>query len=279
MRAQAFDLLDWQPYPGQRVGSTQYKCLLRGEAGAADNYELFMTHYGSGGSQSPRHRHNFDQFRWAVKDPLNFSADRNIPSGQLGYFPEGAHYGPQRSSEGNEMLILQFGGASGHGYLHNNQLMQGTGELKEIGEFNKGVFTYYDTTGRKFNKDAYEAVWEHVSKRKIEYPTPRFDVPIIINPEAYNWTASEDSGTQVRHFGTFNERGTSAFQYRFGEGSTCKLSAEPNKRLLIVLSGSLIIEDKRYGPLSAIEIMAGSEGSLHASEETQLLGIGLPSFQ
>src|SRR5271165_4603582 len=46
------------------------------------------------GFYSPRHRHNFDQFRYVVYGETNISKGRDLHQGEIGYFPEGTYYGP-----------------------------------------------------------------------------------------------------------------------------------------------------------------------------------------
>ena len=60
--------------------------------------------------------------------------------GTIGYFPEGTPYGPQSSSVSSLTLVLQFGGASGNGYMTLEQLEAGTAELKTHGTFERGCF-------------------------------------------------------------------------------------------------------------------------------------------
>ncbi len=278
MRAVPFESVEWTPSAGQRSRNTKTKYLLRGKPGSPDNYELFWGHYGENGSFSPRHRHNFDQFRFAIKNPLNFAPGKDIPLGQIAYFPEGAYYGPQQSLEGNYLFIIQFGGATGHGYCAQSEVKRAVGELSKEGEFAKGVYTRYEGD-TKINKDAFEAVWEHLTGRKVEYPKPRQDFPIIIDPEAYQWLPVAGSpGISTRHFGTFNERGTAAFQYRVDKGAQARLQAEPAIRLLVVYSGWIGVGGRDYGPLDAMEIAAGEEVTIQGDEDAIVTGVRMPDF-
>jgi hypothetical protein len=279
MKAVSSTDLRWQPYPGQRSPVTQYQALLRGSQGHPGNFEFYMVRYGEGGSYSPRHRHNFEQFRWAFDKPLNFAPDRDIPPGQLGYFPEGAFYGPQVNNEGTEMLIVQFGGPSAQGYVSLDSLAHGTAELKNKGEFNKGIYTYFDAEGRKFNKDGYEAVWEHVSGRPVKYCTPRFDAPVVINPEAFDWLPIKGTeGVRERKFGTFNERGTAAAQLKIDAGATFRAEHIAAERLLFVLSGKLQISNAIYSTKSSFRLFGQEELEATAIEETFLLMFTMPDF-
>jgi hypothetical protein len=278
MKTASATALNWVPYPGQRSLHTKYKPLLQGIAGVPDNFEMYLICYGEGGSHSPRHRHNFDQFRWAFDMPLNFAIGGDIPPGHLGYFPEGMYYGPQTNLEGTQMLIVQFGGVSGSGYMTNEALRQGTLELRAKGEFIRGVYTSSDETGKRFNKDAYEAVWEHMAGRRLEYPPARLSTPIVIDPEAFSWLPVGE-GVAKRPLEIFNERGTAAFQFRLLADAWHELHVEPATRLLYVLSGNLLIEDVPYPTGSAIGLYNGEGAMITASEETLILGFTMPNFE
>src|SRR3954451_12716444 len=51
----------------QRGGQNESKSLLNGEPGALDNFDFWISRAVGSGNTSPRHRHNFDQFRFALR--------------------------------------------------------------------------------------------------------------------------------------------------------------------------------------------------------------------
>ncbi len=279
MKAVPFESVKWTNAAGQRSKTTMTKYLLSGDSKRPDNYELFVGQYHEGGSFSPRHRHNFDQFRFALHNPLNFAPGKDIPTGQIAYFPEGAWYGPFNMLEGTDLFIIQFGGAAGHGYYPQSEIKRAVKEMSTTGEFVKGVYVR-DENGTKINQDSFEAVWEYLSGgRKCEYPKPRQDFPIIIDPEAYQWLPLAGSpGVDVRHLGTFNERGTAAFQYRIGKGAQAKLPVEPATRVLLVESGWIGVQGKDYGPQDSIEIAAGEGLVIQGDEDAVVVGVRMPDF-
>ena len=91
------------------------KRLLRGRAGAPDNYELSLV-LMDGDYTTPRHKHNFDQVRYMVEGEFGYgrSKDEVQQQGTIGYFPEGVSY-EQRAVRRSVTLLLQGGGASGAG--------------------------------------------------------------------------------------------------------------------------------------------------------------------
>jgi hypothetical protein len=284
MKAIAAEDLRFQPYPGQRANTTQYAPMFQGKEGTPDNFELSTVRIGEGGSWSPRHRHQFDQFRLPYTGDYNQSPDQIIPQGKIGFIYEGAWYGPQPLPEGLEFLILQFGAASGTGYMSHNQLMAGTNELKQFGVFDRGVFRRHAVDGKapaRLNQDSYEAVWEHVNGKPIQYATARYREPITIDPDAFPWQPVAGSpGVSTRLFGVFNERGTSGSQVRVAPDAVCTFKPERNRRLLVVVSGVVVHEGKRYAPRSAFDLAPDESAQVRGTEggDAVLFVMQLPRF-
>src|ERR1700712_1290064 len=130
-----------------RDGVLAQKHLLIGEEGSPNNYDLNGGRAGAGGWRTPRHRHNFDQIRYVMKGDYPYAGEKVLPEGWIGYFPESVYYGPQDRAEGLETMVLQFGGASGGGYLSVAGREAANDALKANGEFKNGVYTYYDEAG------------------------------------------------------------------------------------------------------------------------------------
>lgn len=279
MRTVSGEELKWIPYPGQRAMVTEMQPLLQGSPDAPDNYEMYMIRYGEGGSHSPRHRHNFEQFRWAFDQPLNYGPGEDIPPGCLAYFPEGAYYGPQTNHHGSVMLIVQFGGASGEGYMDIGKLQRGTQALRAKGEFSRGVFTWSDASGKKHNQDAYEAVWEQVRGRPLRYPRPRYNATVLIDPQAFAWLPVRGApGVERRQFGVFNERGTSAGQVRLARGTHHVWAAQDGEQLIFVLGGRMEVAGMALAVSSSISLAPGEAGECLALDDTTLLYFTMPDF-
>ena len=79
-----------------RGGTFHFRHLLNGTPGAIGNFQ-FNIGEQDGDFASPRHRHNFDQFRFQIEGTMNFDRNGKMTAGSFGYFPEGAAYGPQTS--------------------------------------------------------------------------------------------------------------------------------------------------------------------------------------
>ena len=113
-----------------RGGGLATKLLLTGEEGAADNFRLTLGR-DRGGHQNPRHHHNFDQLRMSIQGSLSIADGKELEEGQIGYFPEGTWYGPQAPATAERItLVLQFGGASGAGFISTRQMQQGFADCR-----------------------------------------------------------------------------------------------------------------------------------------------------
>ena len=264
----------WEEVSGHRVGQIEFKRLLNGVEGRKDNYELSIVRQ-EGEFHSPVHRHNFDQVRLPVSGRSSYAKNLYIHPGEIGYFPEGTFYGPQDINERTHTLVLQCGGASGQGFLGYQRLREGYEQLKSRGRFEDGKF--YAADGAK-PQDSYEAIWEHMNGRKLEYPAWRFRNPVIMDIAAFGWISA---GTGVAHkqLGGFAERGVAIELYRLKSGASARLAAKPALRLLYVLHGAVSLDGTEAGAESAAEIGIGETPALKASAASEVLILGLPGFE
>jgi hypothetical protein len=258
-----------------RDGKFVRRRLLEGTPGSPDNFFLQMVRtYGD--FFSPRHHHNFDQFRFQLEGTFSFDRNGTMTPGTVAYFPEGAYYGPQTSAEDSLTVVLQFGGASGEGYMSPDEAMSTTAELKKIGEFKKGAFTQILPDGRKKNKDGFQAVWEHFNKRPLVYPPPRYQDPVFMNPENYKWLALDGApGVARKRMGVFTECETLLDFFRLEKGASLRLD---ERSMYFVISGSGRAGFPRWDKHSTLYLARGETGEITADETTELMRIGLPDL-
>ena len=91
--------------------------------------------------------HNFEQIRFPLEGEFQYAEGKVLPAGWVGYFPEGVYYGPQIRHKGLYMLLLQYGGASGHGFFSEHQYVSGQEALRKKGTIAKGKFSFTDKDG------------------------------------------------------------------------------------------------------------------------------------
>jgi len=266
-----------------REGIFRSRRILNGIAGAPGNFSLQLgvtpNYY------SPRHRHNFDQIRYQLDGEFDFAADGVMQSGSIAYFPEGTYYGPQASAAANSTLVLQFGGASGSGYISPEEYERASAALLKHGTFAKGIYTRPGPDGSKINKDAYEAVWEEVNGRSLVYPPQRYQRPVFMNPESFAWMPL-DGQMEVswKHLGQFSERRTRIRFFKVEPGSALEL--EENSIYFATKGLGGVSSKDRARPANferhaTIHLAPGDHATLLASgaEPVELLHIGLPDFR
>ncbi len=269
------DEVEWKRGLQHRGGTFHYRHLLEGKPGTPNNFHLGIGQQ-DGDFASPRHRHNFDQFRFQIEGTMDFDRNGKMAAGALGYFPEGAAYGPQTSEGRSVTAVLQFGGASGNGYLSPAEVSATTEELKKFGTFEGGIFRRNgDVEGRR-NSDAYQAIWEHVHGRRMDYPKPRYRDPIMVDPENYDWLPVADvEGVRQKPLGTFTERECAATLVEIAPGTSYRAGGPS---VYLFLSGAGAVGGERYRSLTALHLDAGETAEFAAREATQVLRLVLPNL-
>ncbi len=269
------DEVEWKRGLQHRGGTFHYRHLLNGTPGTLGNFQFDVGQL-EGDFASPRHRHNFDQFRFQLEGTMNFDRNGKMAAGTFGYFPEGAAYGPQSSEGRSVTAVLQFGGASGGGYLSRVEVQAGTEELKKFGTFEGGVFRRHgDSEGRR-STDAYQAIWEHVNGRRMDYPKPRYRDPIMVDPENYEWLPVAGAlGVSQKPLGTFAERQCAAALIEVAPGAHYRAHG---RSVYLVLSGSGVVRDATYRLLTSLHLEEDETADLVARDETELLRLVLPDL-
>jgi hypothetical protein len=265
-----------------RGGAREFKTLLTGEEGSPGNYKLSFVHQ-TGALDIPRHKHNFDQIRMCLEgDPQNYGKGKWIEPGELVYFPEGTPYGPEQSSSQRLSITLQFGGASGSGYIGMQRIHQAIDEMKAFGTFEGGVFTRTGdlAPGQRRNQDSYEAIWEHVNKRKLVYPKPRYEEPVRIKPRNFDWLPLEgQAGVAKKSLGVFSERRSEVSMLRLDAGVETQLERCGGTKIGFVLEGEGEVNGHALLKHTAFAIDVGEDCRLASTGGMELLLVALPQLE
>ena len=245
-----------------------HKRLFEGEEGTPDNYMLVMsrepkTYY------SPRHRHAWDQVRICLEGKIPIAKGLFIEGGEIGYFPESAPYGPQEGGTDRIVVLLQFGGASGQGFIGPDRLTQARLELAERGTFEGGVYTVETAEGRR-NRDAYEAIWLHVMGGQINYAPPAYKTPIVMRPEALPWEATGEAGVSRRRTGVFPHRPLEVNGRKLNAGASHAVAPAPALRFLLVNEGSGRIGGEELRRWSVARLQPGEGFELTTADGIEL---------
>jgi hypothetical protein len=262
-----------------RGAEREFRTLLTGDDSAPDNFRLYFVRQ-KGEVDVPRHKHNFDQIRVCLEGGRqNFGAHKWIAPGEIVYFPEGTPYGPERSNTERLSLTLQFGGASGNGFVSSARLHQAKGELQAFGTFEKGVFKRSGelASGQKRNQDSFEAIWEHVNNRKLVYPKPRYGEPILMKPDNFEWEPLQDvPGFAQKQLGVFSERRLQIAIVKLDARVRGTHPARGGVQVGFVLRGEGAVNGQALRKYSAF---SGREDLMLSSESgIELLLVELPTF-
>jgi len=269
--------LQWERGLEYRGGMFHFRRLMEGEPGTIDNFQLSLGRM-SGGFFSPRHHHNFEQIRFQLAGELDFARDGKMKTGMVGYFPEGMFYGPQSQDPDSTPMtvVLQMGGASGSGYLARNEVKAGMDALAAEGEFKDGVFRRRPDVPGKRNVDGYQAIWEHLNKRPMVYPKPRYSRPFMMDPANYQWVPVADArGVAEKLLGVFTERRSTARMVRLDPGAVYEAEG---RSLYFVIEGKGTVGTEALQRLTTIYLPRGERVAVTAGEATEMLHLGLPDL-
>lgn len=259
-------------------GGLRIKQLLRGRTGEPENYIFNMSH-SVGDYGSPRHRHNFDQIRFVLEGNMRISPNQVVREGQIGYFPEGTTYGPyDDGGKERTIMIVQFGGASGYGYMDIDQATAAKRSLLKEGSFKDGFFHRESGKGPR-KMDAYRAVWERCFGRKMELPKPRYEKPVIVDPKNFGWQSAGRRGVSRKSLGFFTERQTRLEMIRIDAGRQWTSPSDKAVSLFFVLDGAGTANGKKIGRYSAAETEAGERLTFEASEDLTIFCLVMPLIQ
>lgn len=255
----------------QRGGKMAHKRLFDGVEGSPDNYSFVLANE-SNEYVSPRHRHPWDQVRVCLDGAIPIGRTATVEAGEIAYFPEGVSYGPQEGGVDRLVLLLQFGGASKLGFLSFEQVSAARDDLASAGSFEQGVYVRHSPgPGERAKQDGYEAVWEHVTGERLEYPPGITRAPIVLRPEAYPWQA--DGGVEHRALGTFEPRGLSLDVWHVEAGKQLTLAPGECRQFGFVSAGSGEVHGVAYDGHAAVRVEPGATAELVATTATDLVTI------
>jgi len=258
-----------------RAGTTHLRHLMDGEPGTPGNFMLGIWK-SEGDFYSPRHRHNFEQYRYVLDGELNYNLNGKLTKGMLGYFPEGVMYGPQSQDPDkfSLALILQFGGTSGSGFLSQAEVDAAEAELKKLGIFEKGVFRRTSGDGKK-NMDGMQAIWEHINGRTMVYPNPRLINPAFMDPACYEWTKVEGaSKVAEKLFPVSSDRDAESRIVKLEAGARYALRGRA-VYYTIAGKGTAGVEPLRN--MTSFYLEAGESQQISAQQTLEILQLGMPA--
>ena len=261
-----------------RDGEQNAKQLLVGASEGVNNYKMNLTQAVTDWV-TPRHHHNFDQLRLLVDGEFVYNKDKVLSKGWVGYFPEGVWYDQVRKKD-SLLLLCQFGGASGGGYMSRQRRKAAITEMRKTGSFENGMYVFYDESGKRHQRDSFDAMWEIAMGEKLTIPEPRYSDVIAMNPENYAWVAQPGApGVEVKWLASFTERQLRVGFFHLAAGASCDFGLHKAPEMLFLTEGSVICQNNRYEKHSAFGFEA-NEGSVQitASAPSEIFCIQLHQF-
>jgi hypothetical protein len=258
-------------------GDVAHKRLFEGDEGSPDNYMLVMSKEPKS-YFSPRHRHPWDQIRFCLEGRIPIAKGLFVEGGEIAYFPESAHYGPQEGGDDRIVVLLQFGGASGQGFIGVERLNQARRELAKFGHFEGGVYSRNATEGRK-NWDAYEAIWLQVTGGELSYAPPAYKIPIVMRPEALRWTAGSEPGVAIKRVGVFPHRGLVINAWSVEPGARHAITGNGELRLLFVTDGRGTAGREELKRWSAVRLQPGEGVDVVARDRLEWVELSVQSVR
>jgi hypothetical protein len=227
---------------------------------------------------TPRHRHNFDQIRYTLEG-IQSTGYGDLGPGEIGYFPEGAYYGPQAQKGECTALVLQFQGASGEHLLSNEEMNATYQKMIAAGaKFENGIYRGQTADGRRKNKDSYVAIWEEHEGRKLTFPKPRYRAPVMMEPSHFNWLQDRARpGIETKHLGTFSEMRTGIGYFRLLPQARLAGGKQKDCELRYLVEGSFAYGGRRWDAGTYMYVPFGSEtGAITSEGGANFFVISLP---
>jgi hypothetical protein len=259
---------------GVRTGKVGKQLLLSGDPASPGNFKFGLFHqYGD--FFSPRHRHNFCQFRVQLEGVCEYGLSGKMTPGTIGYFPEGAYYGPQGPDAGETYTAtLQFGGPSGSGLLTPEQTAAAKQELVKIGFFKDGVFHRNPDVPGKRNIDGFEAVWEQVNGRQLVYPEPQYATPVMMNPDHFEWMpVAGAGGVEEKLLGVFTDCEIPCALYRLQPGATFTAQG---RGIFMIMSGHGAVGRDTFRRFTSVYLDTGETAQFSSEQVSEILLLGMP---
>ncbi|MEV8517641.1 hypothetical protein [Dactylosporangium sp. NPDC051484] len=258
--------------PNTRGGDIYRKVIRAAEGGDRVSYDVRIERFSKGdlAYTSIRHRHDFEQLRFAVSGKMDLGVE-TLEQGEVGYFPANAYYGPQRCEDAI-ILIAQWGDH----FITKSDSDRAVAELAATGKFTDGIYRSVDAEGKPFNKDPLNAIWEHVFQRPFKPQRPRYKQPVVMSPGAFGWDDAERP-IRSRRLGSFTENEVEIEFLSWIDDATFEGPADDVRpTLLFTTVGEFRHGERLFGSLTGVWIEPGESVTLAATAGSELMKVKFP---
>ncbi|MSQ73854.1 MAG: hypothetical protein EXR27_21685 [Betaproteobacteria bacterium] len=157
-------------------------------------------------------------------------------------------------------------------------MIAGLNVLKQRGTIKNGIYTEIDASGKKRNKDSYEAVWEQLRGRELKYPRPRYPAPIKIQPDDFEWIRYSH-GVRTKHLGSFTEYQGGLHLFELGDDAQGTFGKPDHRCIFVVKDGSVLYAGTEYERFSSFLVDRNETCEFRAqSDGATLIQFVLPAF-
>jgi hypothetical protein len=264
--------MPWDPVKANtRTGKISRKFIRESQLAPGVGYtsDLVKYHGGNGVFTAPRHRHNFDQIRLTLSGETDYGYEQIAGPGDATFFPAGAYYGPERF-EAAEIFLLQWS----PDWVTREQSNAAYAELAKTGVFKDGFYVYAGDDGQEVRKDGTNAVWESVNGKPLVIPSPKYQQPILMRPEGFEWQR-KSGNLSVKDLGHFTDEDLNIVTYRWSEGALLQLSPE-RTYILWIGSGAVSLDGGLLGEKTILFSDFGETHELYGLQAGEATCIGLP---
>jgi hypothetical protein len=176
------------------------------------------------------------------------------------------------------VMAVQSTGVSGEAFMSYDQLRSGGKSLVERGGSfeGDGVYVWTDENGQRRQKDSFEAIWEHMLKRPIHYDPPRYDEPVIMTLESYQYRPTTSAGVQKKFLGVFTEGQTELCMYKLEPGATLTLTGDDRPVMLFTTSGTIRVDGQDWPDYTAVGLDVDESGMLEAVDGVEFVCYAMP---
>src|SRR5262249_5063351 len=120
--------------------------------------------------------------------------------------------------------------------------------------------------------------WEHVNRRKLVYPKPRYGEAILMKPENFDWESCEGQpGFAKKNLCAFSERSLQFSVLKLAPGARGLQPSRVGIQVGFVLQGTGAVNGQALRKYSAFS--GGEDLALSSDEGIEVLLVGLPVFE
>ena len=176
------------------------------------------------------------------------------------------------------MMVIQFGGASGSGFLSTPRPKPPTKHSRPKAS-SRAAFSPGSMKTAKAQHGWIGGLLRGSNRQEACFAEPRYDDVVVMNPDAYQWVETGTPGVSTKLLGTFTERNTQIGFIKVDAGATFNTGSRSQIEVLFMSRGNVTVNGRTYGEKTTIELLP-SDGpvDIKANEESLFFTVTLPKL-